>query len=54
MSFKFSLINLFAFLLLGAAVYTWGPGWHGLWRAAASSVLYAAAFGACFVVVKKS
>lgn len=53
MNFKFSLINLFAFLLLGGAVYAWGPGWHGLWRAAVSLVLYVGVFGACFVIVKR-
>ncbi|MDD7578081.1 MAG: hypothetical protein PUK24_00840 [Elusimicrobia bacterium] len=53
MAFKFSLINLFAFLLLGGAVYLWGPGWGSLWRAAGSVLLYAAVFGACFVVVKR-
>ena len=53
MAFKFSLINLAAFLLLGGAVYLWGPGWGSLWRAAGSVLLYAAVFGACFVVVKR-
>ncbi len=53
MSFKFSLINLAAFLLLGGAVYLWGPGWGSLWRAAGSALLYAVVFGACFVVVKR-
>ncbi len=53
MAFKLSLINLAAFLLLGGAVYLWGPGWGGLWRAAVSLVLYAVVFFACFVVVKR-
>lgn len=53
MALKFSLINLVAFLLLGAAVYIWGPGWGGLWRAAVSAVLYAVVFSVCFVIVKK-
>ena len=53
MSFIFSLINLAAFLLLGGAVYIWGPGWGSLWRAAGSALLYAVVFGACFVVVKR-
>ena len=53
MAFKFSLINVAAFLLLGGAVYVWGPGWGGLWRAAVSAVLYLLVFGACFEVVKR-
>lgn len=53
MAFKFSLINLFAFLLLGGAVYVWGPGWQSAGRAAGSALLYAVVFGACFVVVKR-
>lgn len=53
MAFKFSLINVAAFLLLGGAVYAWGPGWGGLWRAGVSALLYAVVFGACFVVVKR-
>lgn len=53
MAFKFSLINAVAFLLLGGAVYAWGPGWGSLWRAAGSALLYAVVFGACFVVVRR-
>ncbi|MGN1057824.1 MAG: hypothetical protein ACI4Q7_00520 [Candidatus Avelusimicrobium sp.] len=53
MAFKFSFINFAAFFLLGGAVYAWGPGWGGLWRAAVSAVLYLLVFGACFVVVKR-
>lgn len=53
MALKFSLINLVAFLLLGAAVYIWGPAWNGLWGSVINAALYAVVFGVCFVVVKK-
>lgn len=53
MAFKFSLINLVAFLLLGGAVYVWGPRWQSAWRIIVSALLYAAVFFACFVIVKR-
>jgi len=53
MAFKFSLINLAAFLLLGGAVYVWGPGWQSAGRMIGSALLYASVFFACFVIIKR-
>lgn len=53
MKLKFSFISVVAFVLLGGAVYLWGPGFAGVWRTAVTLLLYAAAFGACFVVIRK-
>lgn len=53
MELKFNLTGLIAFVLLGGAVYLWGPGWQTAGRMTGSALLYAAVFFACFVVVKR-
>ena len=53
MRLKWNITGIIAFVLLGGAVYLWGPGW-GTWvRAVISGILYAVIFFACFVVVRK-
>ncbi|MCQ2410024.1 MAG: hypothetical protein MJ053_00330 [Elusimicrobiaceae bacterium] len=53
MYIKWNITGVIAFLILGALVYQFGPGFGGLGRTAISLVLYAAIFFACFVVVRR-
>lgn len=53
MKLKFSVVGVIAFLLLGACVYLWGPGFGGYLRTASTLLLYVIIFGACFVVIRK-
>ena len=53
MYIKWNITGVIAFVLLGAAVYVWGPGFGAIWRAAVSLVLYAVIFFASFVVVRR-
>ena len=53
MQLKWNMTGLIAFILLGGAVYVWGPGWGTALRAVFSGLLYAAVFFACFVVIRR-
>ncbi len=53
LSLKWNITGLIAFVLLGGAVYVWGPGWGTLVRAVCSGLLYVVVFFACFVVVRR-
>lgn len=53
MYLKWNITGVVSFILLGGAIYVWGPGFGSLWRAVISGVLYAAVFFASFVVVKR-
>ena len=53
MYIKWNITGVIAFLLLGAVVYVFGPGFGSVVRTVISLALYAAVFFACFVVVKR-
>lgn len=53
MQLKWNITGLIAFILLGGAVYAWGPGFGSLVRMVISCLLYAVIFFACFVVVRR-
>lgn len=53
MYIKWNITGVISFLLLGAVIYVWGPGWSNWWRTAASLALYGAVFFASFVVVRR-
>ncbi|MBO7190978.1 MAG: hypothetical protein J6V32_02600 [Elusimicrobiaceae bacterium] len=53
MYLKWNITGAVAFILLGGAIYLWGPGFGSWGRALISCALYAAVFFASFVVVKR-
>ncbi len=53
MYIKWNITGLIAFIILGAVIYAWGPGFGSWMRACLSVVLYAALFFASFVVVRR-
>ncbi len=53
MKLKFGWLGIVSFVLLGACVYLWGPGFGGYVRTAGTLLLYLVIFGACFVVIRK-
>ena len=53
MYIKWNITGVIAFLLLGAVIYAFGPGFGSLVRTIISVALYAGLFFACFVVVKR-
>ena len=53
MHLKWNITGLIAFILLGGAVYVWGPGWSTAVRCVISGALYVVTFFACFVVIRR-
>lgn len=53
MHIKWNITGFIAFILLGGAVYVWGPGWGTVARAVVLCLLYGIVFFACFVVIRR-
>ena len=53
MYLKWNITGFISFIVLGAVIYVWGPGFGSAWRIGATVALYAVLFFASFVVVSR-
>ncbi|MBR4682877.1 MAG: hypothetical protein IKP06_06225 [Elusimicrobiaceae bacterium] len=53
MYIKWNVTGIIAFVILGGAIYMWGPGFSSLGRSVISGLLYGAVFFASFVAIRR-